>query len=288
MMVKVVAGVLASLCVLTCTASWAQTRASGTRYYSASYGNPMGRFSTVGHHRHVGCADCAAEGPIFHDDGHCGPDCHTGCHPGCRPCCPRILPALARGVGAVADFVGGALDAVFCAPCGGCGRCGDCCGPRHGCYVRRHGHCGCGSCGPACCGDSGTIIHEGPVEVLPSGPSEPVPAQARVSRPQASHRAIMAPRVVATRKPVNSNYAVKKASQSPRTYAAVPASAEQEIVAEAAEPAALDVDTQGAVAINPFDADDTPVQVARPATQTRTVPARPASVRPVNPLRAAR
>ncbi|MEY4180712.1 MAG: hypothetical protein RLY70_4286 [Planctomycetota bacterium] len=281
MMVKVLAGMLASLCVLTCTASWGQTRTSGARYYSASYGNPMGRFSMAGHHHHAGCADCAVEGPI-HYEGHCGPDCH-----GCRPCCPRILPALARGVGAVADFVGGTLDAIFCAPCGGCGRCGDCCGPRHGCCVRRPIHCGCDSCGPSCC-EPGISVHDGPVEVVPSGPSEPVPAQARVSRPQASNRAIVAPRVIATRKPATTNYASTKATKAQRTYAAVPASAEQEVVPEAAEPATLDVDTRGAVALNPFDADDAPVRVTRTASPTRTATVRPTSTRPANPLRTAR
>lgn len=292
MMVKVLAGVLASLCLLTCTASWGQTRASGARYYSASYGNPMGRFSLAGHHRHAGCADCGVEGPVYYEDGHCGPDCH----PGCRPCCPRILPAIARGVGAVADFVGGTLDVIFCAPCGGCGRCGDCCGPRHGCYVRRHRHCGCDSCGSACC-EPGVSVHEGPVEVVPSGPSEPVPAQARVSRPQASKRAIVAPRVIASRKPASSPVASASAPQARRTYAAVPASAEQELAASPSEPATLDVDARGAVALNPFD-DDAPVQVTRPATRTRSTLVQPVSSptassratnsRPANPLRAAR
>lgn len=136
-------------------------------------------------------------------------------------------------------------------------------------------------------------VHEGPVEVVPSGPSEPVPAQARVMRPQASKRAIVAPRVIATRKPTTTTYANVKSSKPQRTYAAVPASAEQEIVSDAAEPAILDADNGGAVALNPFDADDAPVQVARPAKTTSSAPVRspasqPSAARPANPLRASR
>lgn len=241
MMVKALGCFVAAVCLLTCAAGMAQTRATPARYYTATYGSPTGAYSYAGFH-HGGCSDCGAPGPACGCDYGCGGP--GRCH-GCHRCCPRIIPALARGVGAVADFVGCTLDVIFCHPGGGCGGCG----PR-GCCLRRPA---CGTCcggGGDCCdggfggydGYGGEVIHGEPMEAVPAGP--PMPAQARVYRPHSTTRAIVSPKAAGAYRTSSSN---KRAA-----YATSQASAQVELSKSTAAPRELMVDESNAVALNPF------------------------------------
>lgn len=192
-----VVGMTASL--LLCAAAAAQQPSyrdasyRATRYYrpAVTSQGPAARYQTVGHgHGHAGCADCAGGGPAYEVDmGYGGPDC-GGCG-SCGHCCRLgILPAVANGVGAVADLVGGTLDFIFCKPRTAC------CGPRTRACVRPAcerrwcpscGDCGvgmgggCSSCGGEFEGMMESSMPGIPVEETPAAP-KPAPAQARVYR----------------------------------------------------------------------------------------------------------
>ncbi|MFM8253547.1 MAG: hypothetical protein ACKOBW_18325 [Planctomycetota bacterium] len=186
-------GLTASL--LLCSAAAAQQPAyrdasyRATRYYrpAVTSQGPAARFQTVGH-GHGGCADCGGGGPAYEVDmGYGGPDC-GGCG-GCGRCCRLgILPAVANGVGAVADLVGGTLDFIFCKPHNAC------CAPRaRACYRpacerRWCPSCGdgamsggCSSCGGEFEGSFESPMPGVPVEETPVAP-KPAPAQARSYR----------------------------------------------------------------------------------------------------------
>jgi len=173
-------------------------------------------------------------------------------------------------VGAVADFVGGTLDVIFCAPDGGCGGCG----PRRGCCLRRPAWGGCG-CGGGCgvesdCCDGGMPSMGVPMEAMPSGP--PLPTEARVYRPNATTRVVRAPKTTVARK--------TPAAASRSSYTATQTSAQQEVTRSQSAPRELQVDTQSAVALNPFDDE-----VAPPARVERTSVKAPSRSLPANPLR---
>jgi hypothetical protein len=282
MMVKALGCFVAAVCLLTCAAGMAQTRATPARYYTATYGSPTGAYSYAGYH-HGGCADCGVPGPACGCDYGCGGP--GRCH-GCHRCCPRIIPALARGVGAVADFVGCTLDVIFCHPGGGCGGCG----PR-GCCLRRPA---CGTCcggGSDCCdggfdGYGGEVIHGEPMEAVPAGP--PMPAQARVYRPHTTTRAIVSPKAAG---------AYRTSSTKRPAYATSQASAQVELSKSAGAPRELQVDEANAVALNPFGDEvvvapaqvpAAPKSTVRSASPTTTKPVAaktPSRTAPANPLR---
>ncbi|MFO0867351.1 MAG: hypothetical protein U0935_00255 [Pirellulales bacterium] len=270
MKVKGLSGLIAAVCVLTCAVGMAQTRPAATRYYTSTYGTPAGGHYQVGFHHGGGCTDCGDPAPSCGCNVGCGaPGCYRG---GCG-CCPRILPAVARGVGAVADFVGSTLDCIFCVPDGGCG-----CGTRRGCCLRRPYCGGCGGCGGCgmesdCCGDGGVISSGVPMEAVPSGP--PMPTEARVIRPHTTTRTSAAPRTQVARTQV-----ARKTAPIVRRpqYASAPASAVEELPRSKAAPRELSVDETDAVALNPFDDETAPVQRVAPTSvkaSGRSVPANP-------------
>ena len=258
------------------TAASAQTRVEGTpRYYSSKqvgYSTYSTRMASHG----VGCADCAG--------GYAGPSCdgeigcgYPGCHGRCDRCCPRVLPAVARGIGAVADLVGGTLDCIFSHPRyydGCCETSGSCCArPRTACCaarpcVRRATCGGCGGGGCASCG-SDYIESDGaptPMEAEPATPPAPAPAEARVYRRSSSA------------KPASSSSAARRpaVAQRPATKATSIA-AVREVAPKSAGP--REWNDRIAADARPLSASDEEVA---PVSRTSKAPVR---AMPSNPLR---
>lgn len=282
-------GVFASI-----EAAQAQTRYSPPSSRTASARSVhYSRSSAVvmGEEYEGGCASCGAEGG-------CG-ECDA-CVSGCGRCCgPRVLGWVARGVGRVADCIGGTLDCLFPSSC-----CASPCGTRccerrpacgRACYRRG---CDEGCTGCASCGVDG--MSEAPhmeEHHLSPGPA-PAPAPAPTPEPSQGARQYRAapptrPTAVRTRNAAAPT-APAPAKRTTRMNA-IPASAEEEVAAPAKAPRLLVVRPQDATRLRPIPTEEVEIAeeeeyveeeyvVEKPVS--RTSASRSSNSRiPTNPLR---
>lgn len=130
---------------------------------------------------------------------------------------------------------------------------------------------GCDTCGieSDCC-DGGAPSMGVPMDAIPSAP--PMPAEARVYRPNATTRAVIAPKSAVARK-------APSATSRP-AFTATQASVQQEVQRSTKAPRELPVDANAAVALNPFDDE-----IAPPVRVERTSVKTPSRSLPANPLR---
>ncbi len=132
--------------------AWGQQSRSGSVVKSAA--GKSSQVATLASHRQAACSSCDAGGEYYDVGSSCNScDSCSSCNR-CTPCFPRILPAIAGGIHAVADRVACGLSCLL--PCHGrCSSCqplwDNCCSNSCGqqlwtpCYRNCSGACG-GSC----------------------------------------------------------------------------------------------------------------------------------------------